>query len=340
MTPITYTRESINDLQPRDVVLVGDVEYTIERNIRGGMGLVLLATKSPTTSVRIKYSSLGGRVALKAPLVGDSPNTEMAVFKRELTIWAGFRQNNIVPLLDVLHGEDGNFLAAMDWHAGSLRDLIREKHQFSLSESLHIIKCMLSGLFYANEKDKVLHLDIKPENVLYRRSSFGDMADSKHKGEVIKYVFMVSDWGIASVKSASLSSILERRPTASLENTYNNMGTIHYMAPERFRTGTPSSTASDIYSLGMVFYELLTGSLPISQNAILAYQVREITSLVYYQSAQSKMCNCDIPIEYVRVILSMIHPEPEKRPISYHELYNTLITAGRKANNLFKRIFK
>jgi len=304
------------------------------------MGLVLLATKAPTAAIRRKYSSLGGRIALKAPLVGVSPEKEKAIFKRELTIWAGLRHNSILSLLDILYGEDGNLFAAMDWCDGSLRDLMRKKHRFSLSESLHIIAHMLCGLLYANEKDKVLHLDIKPENVIYRLGILRDKNVSKNQSDILKYEFMISDWGIASVKTQRIGTFLEGNASVSTEETFNNMGTMHYMAPERFCAGTSSSIASDIYSLGMVFYELMTGSLPVTINAIPAYQVREIKSFDYYHAAIQEIGNHDISSHYTKVILSMIHPQPSIRPKSYHELGNALMTAGRKENNLFSRIFK
>ena len=74
--------------------------------------------------------------------------------------------------------------------------------------------------------------------------------------------FSISDWGIASIKARQLKAVLEHDTGGDALSTFNNVGTLFYMAPERFLKGWPSSIASDVFSIGMICFELTTGTLP------------------------------------------------------------------------------
>src|SRR4029434_1066198 len=115
--------------------------------------------------------------------------------------------------------------------------------RFSPGEALSIVPKVCEALQYAHEQG-ILHRDIKPENILLDA-----------KGRV-----KIADFGIAKL-------VGEDRPNLTLTNTGAALGTPHYMAPEQLESPADVDHRADIYSLGVVFYELLTGELPIGRFA-------------------------------------------------------------------------
>ena len=93
MTSLTHSRPSFFELCPKDRVLVGDMHYIVERQARGGMGCVYLLWLAPETPGG-KIGALGLKLALKAILPESADADGRSLFKRELTVWAGFRHRN------------------------------------------------------------------------------------------------------------------------------------------------------------------------------------------------------------------------------------------------------
>ena len=87
------------------------------------MGCILLL-RQDSNYIPSKLSNIGFKVALKAVLPNIADKDGIALFRRELTVWAGFQHPNIVRLLDILDGGDAGWVAAMDWCGGSLRDIL------------------------------------------------------------------------------------------------------------------------------------------------------------------------------------------------------------------------
>jgi len=245
MIRLFHKRNSFFDLLPNDSLLIGDRPYVVEKVARGGMGFVLLLTLDHAKAPE-RLSALGLKVALKGVLPSVADPEGIALFKRELTIWSAFRHFNVVWLLEIVDGGDAGWLAAMDWCPGSLRDLLKEARRFSYADSAHVMCHLIDGLAYAYEKDRVLHLDLKPENVLYHLN-VRSLTDADAISSLEQYRFMVSDWGIASVKQTKLNAIAGQSLTdEATQRTFNNIGTVLYMAPERFSAGFRSSVASDV----------------------------------------------------------------------------------------------
>ncbi|MGO8836342.1 MAG: protein kinase domain-containing protein [Limisphaerales bacterium] len=166
-------------------------------------------------------------------------------------------------------------------YPGSLRDHISTAGRTSLPNALHILHDVLEGLAYAYEKDKVIHIDLKPENIL---CDFDEDRVTRHgENSFMARIFKVGDWGIASIKQPQLDAIAGMPPShEECVKTLNNMGTILYMAPERFVRGYRSSIASDVFSLGMIFLELVTGKLPFQPDCS---PVETLLSFSYHTEA-------------------------------------------------------
>ena len=198
----------------------------------GGMGVVYKA----------RQTKLGRFVALKllsAELAEHSVFVER--FNREGRVLAQLNHPHIVNIFDF--GARGDFLyLLMEFVDGvNLREAM-QAGTIAPADCLALVQDICSALQFAHDQG-VLHRDIKPENVLL----------DQH-GRV-----KLADFGIAKLVSS------EARENISLTNQGAVLGTLHYMAPEQLETPRAVDHRADIYSLGVVFYELLTGELPIGR---------------------------------------------------------------------------
>jgi len=250
------------------------------------MGLVLLCELTRDNKFSILY---GDRIAAKV-FYPDSSQTQI---RTELRIWQNLRHKNIAPLMAIGHANDW-LCATMPWYeAGAVSfEGVRE------NGGLKNIKMMLSqvgqALEYANAKQSILHLDIKPSNILSDGVSY-----------------FLADWGISKI---SANSALRLGPTSG--------GTLPYMSPERFFK-EPNSVCADIYSLGMTAFELLTGRLPFDAKNSDAL-VHSIVSGKYFLviQAASKM----FPPRWMSFVLNCCQPNPANRIFLYSDLLALIAT--------------
>jgi len=333
MTPLRHDCETLYDLKNGQRVQIGRDAYILRKRSHGGMGFILFlefdGTKAPSRVVH------GLRVAVKSVLPTALDVEATASFRRELVIWSGLQCATIVGLNEILDAGKDGWVAAMDWYPGSLRNHVAETGITALPDAIHVVHDVLNGLAYAYGKDGVLHLDLKPENILYvldvdRMKRHGEDSFHAHR-------FMVADWGIASIKQPQLNAIAGLPPSdEACARTLNNMGTILYMAPERFVEGYRSSTASDVFSLGMIFLELVTGKLPFRKNCP---PVETLLSFSYLADADASLRAIEVPAATRRLILSMLAPNPAERPASYENLQKSLLSAFRRTGGLLSRFF-
>src|SRR5690606_30466750 len=196
--------------------------YRIIRKIaQGGMSTVYLAIQI----------SVGRVVALKvmSPTLNGDPSFSER-FQREANIVGQLSHPNIVAIYDIGRHENWNYIAMDYLPGGSVHD--RMMKGITASEALGITRDIAIALDHAHEKGYV-HRDIKPENILFR-------ADNSA---------VLTDFGVA--KGVGVVS--------RMTNVGQVVGTPHYMSPEQTR-GRDLDARSDLYSLGVVFYEMLTGS--------------------------------------------------------------------------------
>ncbi len=216
--------------------------YRIIRKInQGGMSTVYLAIQV----------SVGREVALKvmSPIFNADPVFSQR-FQREANIVGQLSHPNIVSIYDIGCHRNLNYIAMDYLPGGSVHDKIREG--LSTGEVLRIIKEVARALDAAHSKGYI-HRDIKPENILFRDDGTA----------------VLSDFGVAKVISAA----------AKVTNAGTVVGTPHYMSPEQSR-GMPLDGRSDIYSLGIVFYEMLTGTVPFQAEEAVAIAIKHLTSPV------------------------------------------------------------
>jgi serine/threonine protein kinase len=202
--------------------------YKILREIgEGGMGAVYLAERE----------DLPQKVALKIIRRGASSATVLRRFRKEQEILAALEHANIARLLDVGLSAEGLPFLAMEYVEGS--DLLAycAENNLSLPEKLKLFRKICDAVAYAHSR-LVVHRDLKPSNILVNE-----------KGEP-----KLLDFGISKLLS-------ENSPEEKGTVTSFGMLTPNYASPEQFR-GESVSTATDVYSLGVILYQLLTGKLP------------------------------------------------------------------------------
>jgi serine/threonine-protein kinase len=201
--------------------------YKLEQELGGGgMSRVFVAEEI----------ALGRKVVIKVlpPEVGAAVNLER--FRREIQLAAKLQHPNIVPVL-VAGDTDGLPFYTMPFVEGeSLRSRISREGALPIPDVVRILRDVLSALAYAHEHD-VVHRDIKPENVL-----------------LTKYALQVTDFGIAKALSASAA------PGSFVTSLGVALGTPAYMAPEQVAADPATDHRADLYAVGAMGYELLTGS--------------------------------------------------------------------------------
>lgn len=260
--------------------------YEIIRSIgEGGMANVYLAHDI----------ILNRDVAVKI-LRGDLANDEKFVrrFQREAISSSSLNHPNIVEMYDV--GEDdGKYFIVMEYIEGkTLKSLIKRRGALTLPEVIDIMLQLTSGIAHAHES-YIIHRDIKPQNVMI-------LEDGTVK---------ITDFGIAMALNSN-----------ELTQTNSVMGSVHYLPPEQ-ANGTGATIKSDIYSLGILMFELLTGKLPFKgENAV------EIAIKQMRDSIPSVVeMNEDIPQSIENVILRACAKNPKNRYNSALEMHEDIKTA-------------
>ena len=212
---------------------------------RGGMADVYLANDTILNrTIAIKI--------LRTSLAKDP--VYIARFQREASAAAALSHKNIVEIYDV--GEDNDqYYIVMEYVPGrTLKELIAKRGALHVMEAIDIMKQVLSGTARAHQMG-IIHRDLKPQNILVT-----DTGTAK-----------IADFGIASIQSLT-----------QFTQTDVIMGSLHYLAPELAR-GEKATVQSDIYALGIVFYELLRGQVPFNGespvNIALKHMQEELPSL-------------------------------------------------------------
>jgi eukaryotic-like serine/threonine-protein kinase len=294
-----------------DKLIIDDLfEYEIKEIKEGGMGIVLILERLSDACPFDLTHRLN--MAVKT-FKDDYVKQNMELFERELNIWINLDHPNIAALIKVIFIKN-RLYGLMPYYDHSLGDILVREGMIGINNSIVIIQNIIHGLNYAFENYGIVHHDLKPNNILLKI----------YDNDSIYYC--VSDWGIANIQK-SICPLIPKNEClpSSFIDTMTQIGTLPYMSPERL-IGFPSDVRFDIYSLGLIFFQLLCGHLPFFGPKPLQLQIIESD---YFHNASEKLKK--VSDSKVRsLILKCIHPNIDLRYNNYKEL-------SRDLNNLIKR---
>ena len=249
---------------------------------RGGMAYVYKA----------KDRKLNRYVAVKVLREEYTENEQfIKKFDRESQAAAGLSHPNIVSVYDV--GVEGDiYYIIMEYVDGiTLKQYLNKKGHLDYKEATRFIIDVAAALKCAHEH-KIIHRDIKPHNILLTRD----------------LVPKVADFGIARAITSS---------TVTMTN--QTMGSVHYISPEQARGGFVDER-SDLYSLGIMYYELLTGQLPFDEENTVTIAIKHIQE----ELVPPKEIMPDIPASVNDIVVKLTHKKPEDRYQNMDELIDDL----------------
>lgn len=224
--------------------------------------------------------TLGRRVALKVLLQRflDDPNF-VERFRREAKAAAGLNQANLVSIYD--WGEvDGTYFIVMEYVEGeTLKDLVRRQGRLGGSEAVRILLQLLAALEFAH-RTGIVHRDVKPQNVMLDRH-----------GNV-----KVTDFGIA------------RAGDSGMTEAGSILGTAQYLAPEQAK-GQRVDERSDLYSVGIVLYEMLTGTVPFKGDSAVTVALKHVNEM----AAEPAQLVPGLPYALNQIVLKAIAKDPDQR---------------------------
>lgn len=265
--------------------------YRIVRQLGvGGMGEVYLA----------EDGRLNRKVALKLlpPQFMINPD-RVRRFEREARAVSALNHPNIVTIYEVCQANSAHFIATEFIDGKTLRELINEK-PFTLEETLNVVIQVASALIGAHAAG-IIHRDIKPENIMLRTDG----------------LVKILDFGLAKTDLLATNADLET-PTLLQSNPGLVMGTVQYMSPEQAR-GKNVGVRTDIWSLGVVLYELLTGHVPFSgetaSHVMVSLMEDELPSLAAY---------LNVPPELDRIVSKALRKNQKERYQSASQMAHDL----------------
>src|SRR6266545_242992 len=298
--------EVLEDDPSSIVNTVLDGQYHIESLLgKGGMGAVY----------RARHILLGDRVAIKVLPPEMRSNTEwLRRFQREGQAARRFRHPNAVTVYDLRTSGEGTIYLVMEYVEGNTLDAELRKHgKFSPANAVAVLDPIMSVLNAAHAMG-VVHRDLKPENIMIGKPATG--------GEpVVKLL----DLGIAKLREVAGA---EKTGSTNLTIAGQMLGTPYYMSPEQWGELPDDGNSeidgrADIYSLGVVFYELITGQRPFS-GVTLAELRRQHVSVIPKPLYE---LDANVPEDFSKAIARSIAKDRSERQATANELKDELVAA-------------
>jgi serine/threonine-protein kinase len=292
---------ALPELRNRLQAALGD-SYAIERELGGGgMSHVFLATErrlDRQVVIKLLPPDLAGGVSLDR-------------FHREIQLVARLQNPHIVPVITAGDADGVPYFTMPFVEGRSLRDLLNTGAKISFTEGANILRDVATALAYAHERG-IVHRDIKPDNVLIS----GGAA-------------VVTDFGVAKAISTARATTA---PGGTLTQIGFSLGTPLYMAPEQAAADPNTDSRADIYSFGVLAYELFAGAPPFSGRspaALLAAQMTEVPPLL-------SVARPDAPPPLVELVRRCLEKDPADRPQNAGEIVqgldHALVATGQAAS--------
>ncbi len=278
--------------------MIGTVigNYRIEREIgEGGMSHVYVGRTLAQTDV-LPFEFPVVLKVMSDELAGDI--TARKRFVKEAQILSKLRHRYITRFYEFINNATGAVLV-MEFVEGTPVDiLLTERGALPLGSAIGIAQCLLEALVYAHGKG-IVHRDIKPANLI------------KEKSGTVK----VTDFGIAKIKEGGGTS-----GQTVLTKSGFLLGTPHYMSPEQIREPKDAGAKSDIYSSGVLLYEMLTGALPFNSRSL-----PKLIDAIYRGEKQAPSAlRHDVDRELEQIVLKSMHPRMDQRYETAREFFEAL----------------
>jgi eukaryotic-like serine/threonine-protein kinase len=266
------------------------------KRISGRYRIIKLIGGGGMANVYLAHDMILDREVAIKMLRMDFANEEEFIkrFQREAQSATSLVHPNIVSIYDVGE-EDDLYYIVMEYVQGmTLKQYIQQHSPVGVDQALEIMKQLTLAISHAHQ-NHIVHRDIKPHNILV-----------DEEGTV-----KITDFGIAMALSAT-----------SITQTNSVLGSVHYLSPEQARGGM-ATKKSDIYSLGIVMFELLTGRLPFSGESAVSIALKHLQS----ETPSLRRWNSDIPQSVENIVLKATAKDPFRRYESLEEMDDDLATA-------------
>lgn len=280
-------------------------KYHLECRLgQGGMGVVYKA--------RHAYLKTLHAIKIILPdLVGNDPQL-VTRFRQEALAAAAIRHQNVVGVSDYGVAQGTMPFLVMEYVEGeSLHDLLEREGKLPPEKALELMSAIAAGIGVAH-KQGIVHRDLKPLNVMI-------LKDNPKLSEAVK----ILDFGLAKIKSGELLGSFIQAQTTGL------MGSPFYMAPEQWADEEPDAT-SDIYSLGIMFYQMLAGDVPFKGSSIPAIMKKHISDL----PPTFGSLGLDISSHIEKAVRHALEKDRKKRTQSVEEFIEELSDAVKSSSNI------
>lgn len=276
------------------VGMIFDGRYRIQRIIGlGGMAVVFEAEDLLMhRTVAVKMLKEG---------VGDDA-TSVKRFINESKAVSMLSHPNIVSIYDVSVREDLKYIVMEHIRGITLKNYMSRKGKLPVREAVSFTEQILRALDHAHSKG-IIHRDIKPQNIMLLKNG----------------MIKVADFGIAKLPSAETVTVTDKA-----------IGTVYYISPEQ-ASGKPIDPRSDLYSVGVMLYEMVTGTLPFSADSPVSVALMQI-----HNTPRPPRALCpELPLGLQRIILRAMEKDPDRRYQSAREMLRHIVALKNNPDTIF-----